>query len=231
MARVTLLTGGNLGNRQHNLEQAAKLISRQIGPVVLSSEIYESEPWGFEAEELFLNQALVVETTLSPTAVLDRIHAIERSLGRIRRENINTSQEQGNGISEVNAVSHLMAGTKQEPTAAACASKPEPKASTVHDLTETNSEKQTSMPVVTADGEHSTGSARIYHSRTIDIDILFYDNIRLNTRRLVIPHPRIGEREFVLRPLVEIMPEYIHPVTGHSIKYMWQQICKKNDQR
>ena len=43
-----------------------------------------------------------------------------------------------------------------------------------------------------------------YHDRTIDIDILLYDDIRVNDERLVIPHPHMRERDFVMRPLSEI---------------------------
>ncbi len=50
--------------------------------------------------------------------------------------------------------------------------------------------------------------------RTIDLDILLYDDIILNTADLVIPHPEIRNREFVVRHLVELDPELIDPVTG-----------------
>ncbi|RME97622.1 MAG: 2-amino-4-hydroxy-6-hydroxymethyldihydropteridine diphosphokinase [Bacteroidetes bacterium] len=54
--------------------------------------------------------------------------------------------------------------------------------------------------------------------RTIDIDILSYDQEVIDTPSLTIPHPRIGERRFVLVPLAELAPEWVHPVTGVSVK-------------
>ena len=53
--------------------------------------------------------------------------------------------------------------------------------------------------------------------RLIDVDILFYGNLAIETDRLVIPHPRLEERAFVLIPLAEIAPGLIHPVSGESI--------------
>lgn len=54
--------------------------------------------------------------------------------------------------------------------------------------------------------------------RLIDIDILFYDDLVLNTPTLVIPHPRLHERGFVLLPLMDIAPDLIHPVNQKSIR-------------
>ncbi len=54
--------------------------------------------------------------------------------------------------------------------------------------------------------------------RLIDIDILFYDDLVLNTLPLVIPHPRLHERAFVLVPLADIAPDFIHPVLNQSIR-------------
>jgi len=56
--------------------------------------------------------------------------------------------------------------------------------------------------------------------RLIDIDILFYDDRVLNTPTLVIPHPHLHERAFVLLPLMDIDPDLVHPVTGKSVRDM-----------
>ncbi|ACK68549.1 2-amino-4-hydroxy-6-hydroxymethyldihydropteridine pyrophosphokinase [Gloeothece citriformis PCC 7424] len=53
--------------------------------------------------------------------------------------------------------------------------------------------------------------------RTLDLDLLFYDNLILNTPKLQLPHPRMRERAFVLIPLAEIATDWIDPVTGKSI--------------
>jgi len=54
--------------------------------------------------------------------------------------------------------------------------------------------------------------------REIDIDMLYYDDLIMETAELVVPHPRIAERLFVLEPLCEMMPDWICPVTHKSIR-------------
>ena len=66
-----------------------------------------------------------------------------------------------------------------------------------------------------------------YHDRTMDIDILFYDNETINTPELTIPHPKIAERLFVLRPLCEIAPLFRHPVTGKTIRELLDSACRQ----
>jgi 2-amino-4-hydroxy-6-hydroxymethyldihydropteridine diphosphokinase len=56
--------------------------------------------------------------------------------------------------------------------------------------------------------------------RLIDIDILFYDDLTLNTASLVIPHPRLHERGFVLLPLMDIDPDLVHPANQKSVREM-----------
>lgn len=51
-----------------------------------------------------------------------------------------------------------------------------------------------------------------YESREIDIDLIFYSDQIINTPNLVVPHPRMHERRFVLEPLNSIIPEFIHPI-------------------
>ncbi|MBO7201293.1 MAG: leucyl/phenylalanyl-tRNA--protein transferase [Bacteroidales bacterium] len=144
ISRVTLLIGGNQGDRVGLLQQACNMIAEQIGAIVQLSSIYETEAWGFDAEQNFLNQAVVVETRLSAHEVLDKALLIESQLGRVRT---------GNG----------------------------------------------------------------YASRTMDIDILFVDKNCIDTPDLIVPHPRIQERNFVLVPLCEIMPNYVHPKMNKTI--------------
>jgi len=56
-----------------------------------------------------------------------------------------------------------------------------------------------------------------WHSREIDIDILFFGNKTVNRKKLIIPHPMICFRNFVLIPLTELMPDFIHPVLNKKI--------------
>jgi 2-amino-4-hydroxy-6-hydroxymethyldihydropteridine diphosphokinase len=57
-----------------------------------------------------------------------------------------------------------------------------------------------------------------YHDRLIDIDILLYDRLVMHDDALVIPHPLMTDRLFVMEPLCEIAPDYIHPLLQRSIK-------------
>lgn len=168
MARVVLILGGNRGDVSRLPEEAIEQVSRGIGRVVQRSRCYESEPWGFQAEERFWNCVVEVESDLSPEEVLAEIHRIEARLGRDR------VQEQR--------------------------------------------EKEQS-------GER-------YTSRTMDIDILFYDQEVISTPSLQIPHPRLEEREFVLRPLCELMPERQHPISGRRMQSLLEELgVEHNDEK
>ena len=140
MAIAYLALGTNIGNRRRNMITAAALLAERVGDVLALSGFYETEPWGFQSENTFLNAALRLETSLSPLELLKATQQIEVEMGRTQKSN----------------------GT--------------------------------------------------YHDRIIDIDILLYDNLVLQTPELTLPHPLMHERLFVMEPLAEIAPNVIHPV-------------------
>jgi 2-amino-4-hydroxy-6-hydroxymethyldihydropteridine diphosphokinase len=154
MKRVFLGIGTNLGNRKNNLESAVEKIGEYIGKVVHCSSVYETEPWGFETRDQFLNMVVEVKTKLEPSGVLGRLLMIESLLGRLRE-------------------------------------------------------------------------GKSYTSRIIDLDILLYNDQVIEKEALVIPHPRMHERKFVLVPLCEIAPEVIHPKFGKDMKSLLKECRDK----
>ena len=67
-----------------------------------------------------------------------------------------------------------------------------------------------------------------WSEREIDLDVLFYNDLVYRDEKITIPHIGIAERDFVLKPLSEIAPEFIHPVLGISIKDLSAQINISN---
>ena len=124
---------------------AAALLAERVGDVLALSGFYETEPWGFQSENTFLNAALRLETSLSPLELLKATQQIEVEMGRTQKSN----------------------GT--------------------------------------------------YHDRIIDIDILLYDDLILQTPELTLPHPLMQDRRFVMEPLLEIAPSVVHPVFKKTV--------------
>ncbi|HZL76307.1 MAG TPA: 2-amino-4-hydroxy-6-hydroxymethyldihydropteridine diphosphokinase [Bacteroidales bacterium] len=84
MKRIFLGLGTNLGDREKNLEQALDKIAEVIGIIVSRSSVYETEPWGFQSSDQFLNMVIGVDTNLKPSGLLGRLLMIESLLGRLR---------------------------------------------------------------------------------------------------------------------------------------------------
>lgn len=86
MSQCFLLLGTNIGDKQHNLLQAQKLIAQRTGVILAASSIYETSAWGKEDQDDFLNQVLHVETNCLPVPLLKLCLDIEKELGRVRFE-------------------------------------------------------------------------------------------------------------------------------------------------
>lgn len=146
MNHAYVITGGNTGNPAEQLATAARLLEEQCGRILDRSALYETEPWGKSDQPNFLNQVLLIETALSARQVLEAIGAIEKEIGRERRD-------------------------KNGP-------------------------------------------------RAIDVDILLFNHEVIAEAQLTVPHPGIASRRFVLVPLNEVAPAYIHPVTFQTVKQL-----------
>ena len=139
--QVYLGLGSNLGDREEHIRKAIALIGESIGLVIRQSSLIESEPWGFESANRFLNGVILVETSLTPRQLLKATQKIERQLGRKK--------------------------------------------------------KSTDSCLLTPVS---------YSDRSIDIDILLYDDLTVDEPDLKIPHPLMEQRDFVMTPLNEIKP-------------------------
>ncbi len=155
MSKTYLLLGGNIGDTKAIFEETLQSIAELCGKITQKSGVYMSEAWGFETENIFLNQVILLETELNPEHLLSILLSIEQQMGRERNEEA------------------------------------------------------------------------AYVSRVIDIDILFYDSLIIKKDKLTIPHPLLHKRRFTLQPLVEIAPDYMHPVLLKSIKELLDE-CEDN---
>ncbi|MBR5695908.1 MAG: 2-amino-4-hydroxy-6-hydroxymethyldihydropteridine diphosphokinase [Paludibacteraceae bacterium] len=156
MATVYLGLGTNIGDKKKNITDATIIIGSVMGNLRILSSLYETEPWGYESPNTFLNAVIQIETEIEPQKCLDIAKAIEREMGRV----------------------HTKEG---------------------------------------------------YEDRIIDVDILFYDDIIYHGDNLTIPHPLIEKRDFVLRPMAEIAPDFRHPISGKTMKNLLHELNKKSE--
>jgi dihydroneopterin aldolase / 2-amino-4-hydroxy-6-hydroxymethyldihydropteridine diphosphokinase len=96
-------------------------------------------------------------------------------------------------------------------------------------LAETNlTPKKLLMRLKTIEQKMGRKKTVLYGPRLIDLDILFYDDLMMKTPDLIIPHPHITERAFVLVPLAEIVPNMIHLQYNKTIKALLQDVDKNS---
>lgn len=141
--------GSNIGDRRDNLYRAVVALAAGSDSCAISS-IVESEPWGFESKNRFMNLGVLLHSDMEPLMMLERIHEIERHLGSAAHRDA-----QGG-----------------------------------------------------------------YIDRLVDIDIMAIDDLVIDTPTLQVPHPHLQERDFFLRPMMQLAPDWRHPVTGLTAEQM-----------
>lgn len=157
MNRVLLSIGGNEGDREANLEEARMFISFNMGDVVKTSSVIETEAWGMpEGTEPFLNQLVEIETALTLEKLLAEIVELEEYYGRTRKEGV-------------------------------------------------------------------------YLDREMDVDVIFFNDEIIREGKIQVPHARMHLREFILKPLAEAWPEWIHPELKMNATQMLAELNKKED--
>lgn len=85
MEKCYILFGSNQGDKAAIFEQACLYINNRCGQITRISSAYESEPWGFDSDEWFLNRLIEIQTGLQPDALMEELLQIESELGRVRR--------------------------------------------------------------------------------------------------------------------------------------------------
>ena len=76
--------GSNLGDRFYALGRAMEFIKEEAGEITAASSVWETEPWGFDTDELFLNMVVIIETPLTPARLMQLFRSIEGRMGRKR---------------------------------------------------------------------------------------------------------------------------------------------------
>ena len=226
MPTLYLLIGGNQGDRQQMITQATDLIRQRIGSVVACSHIYETAPWGLfapdENPQGFYNQALEVETPLPPHDALKEALDIEHQLGRRRKgiENLKLKNEKllpQSNYSNNQAIKQS-SNHKRIENLKLKIEKLLPQSN----YSNNQAIKQSSNHKIPHPDNFqlSTFNFQFYSSRPIDIDLILYDNLVIDTPDLTLPHPRMHLRRFVLVPMCDIAPDLTHPVLNKTMKQL-----------
>jgi 2-amino-4-hydroxy-6-hydroxymethyldihydropteridine diphosphokinase len=147
--QAVIVLGGNIGDTVCMFQSACRMLEKHAIRITAASALFKSEPWGHANQRAFLNQAILVDTELSPDGLLNTLQTVERC--------------------------------------------------------------------------HGKATAFTNGPRTLDMDIVFYDQLVMETERLSIPHPRAHLRRFNLEPLVDLVPYYHHPVLDKTVKELLEE--------
>ncbi len=154
MPLVFIGLGSNLGDTRVNVQESWKRLGGHSDITLLTlSSPYRTAPVGMDSDNWFTNAVGVLQTSLTPRALLQEMLRVEQEMGRDRSRGMD---------------------------------------------------------------------------RTVDLDILYYDDLILSEPDLEIPHPEISRRLFVLAPLAEVAPDHIHPVLEQSSQ-MLKRACAGDD--
>ncbi len=151
LSRAHIGIGSNMGKSAILCRHAVDLLGA-VGSarVVAMSSLYRTEPVGVEAQDWFVNCAVIVETGLSPHRLLEHMQHIENEMGRVRLQR--------------------------------------------------------------------------WGPRTIDLDLLFFDDLIIDDPMLKVPHPELHLRGFVLAPLKEIDPLKFHPILKKTVLQLYDEL-------
>lgn len=160
MSRIHLNIGSNIGDRAALIERAVAALSERLDSdgkaEIRLAPIIESEPWGFESDNRFLNLGVMIDapSDVNPHEILNILHEVEHEIADYPHRN--------------------------------------------------------------ADGS--------YADRPIDIDLIAIDDKTVDSPTLQLPHPLMHQRDFVLRPVADLDPNWRHPESGKTARQMLEEL-------
>ncbi|NMA55321.1 MAG: 2-amino-4-hydroxy-6-hydroxymethyldihydropteridine diphosphokinase [Firmicutes bacterium] len=153
MPQAIIALGSNIGNKEQNIKRALEKMKERGLRVTEISPLIETEPYGYQNQDTFLNGACIVKTNLSPLELLKLLQDIEQEMGRVRKIR--------------------------------------------------------------------------WGPRNIDLDIIFYDDLIMDENELKIPHPDAHNRLFVLGPIYELAPFFVHPIYNKTVAQLYKELAEK----